>query len=107
MLCQHAFGVPFVLSIPAELVQGLDKLAGQNRQVITAEQDRHSLLWTGDADTTVVVQRLLEAASKPYFQMLELWLCQGVLNDPYAEFMVEEDKVTRHSRLHPIVLATF
>lgn len=41
----------------------------------------------------MVVQRLLEAASQPYFQMLELWLCQGLLNDPYAEFMVEEDKV--------------
>lgn len=40
-----------------------------------------------------MVQRLLQAASKPYFSMLELWLCQGVLNDPYAEFMVEEDKV--------------
>ena len=40
-----------------------------------------------------MVQRLLRSASRPYFEMLECWLCQGVLSDPYAEFMVEEDKV--------------
>lgn len=42
----------------------------------------------------MLVQKLLRAASTPYFAMLELWLCQGVLNDPYAEFMVQEDKVS-------------
>ncbi len=47
-----------------------------------------------------MVQRLLRAASRPYFEMLEYWLCQGLLNDPYAEFMVEEDKVTFSTSLH-------
>lgn len=51
------------------------------------------LLWAGNVEATAVVQRLLRAASRPYFEMLEYWLCQGALNDPYAEFMVEEDKV--------------
>lgn len=43
-----------------------------------------------------MVQRLLQAASKPYFSMLELWLCQGLLNDPFAEFMVEENTVSQY-----------
>jgi hypothetical protein len=47
----------------------------------------------GDVDATKLVQNLLEKTSEPYFSMLELWLCQGLLNDPYSEFMVEEDKV--------------
>lgn len=42
------------------------------------------------------MQKLLQAATEPYFSMLQLWLHQGVLNDPYAEFMVQEDKV-RHA----------
>ena len=50
-------------------------------------------LCAGDEQAMVLVQKLLHAATRPYFSMLELWLCQGVLNDPYAEFMVEEDKV--------------
>lgn len=48
---------------------------------------------TGDLEATHLMQKLLKAASTPYFAMLELWLCQGVLSDPYAEFMVQEDKV--------------
>lgn len=40
------------------------------------------------------MQKLLKAASAPYFSMLELWLRQGVLEDPYAEFMVQQDKVS-------------
>ena len=48
----------------------------------------------GNVEATAVAQRLLQAASQPYFSMLELWLCQGLLNDPYAEFMVEEDKAS-------------
>ena len=47
----------------------------------------------GDADAVAVLQRLLSSASRPYFEMLEGWLCKGILDDPYAEFMVREDKV--------------
>ena len=38
----------------------------------------------------------MQEACIPYFYMLELWLCQGVLEDPYSEFMVEEKKVRSH-----------
>lgn len=31
-------------------------------------------------------------ASKPYFSMLDNWLHKGVINDPYNEFMIVEDK---------------
>ena len=30
-------------------------------------------------------------------RVLERWLCEGVVNDPYGEFTVQEHKVIRHS----------
>eukprot|EP01112_Ceratiomyxa_fruticulosa_P004486 TRINITY_DN15026_c0_g1_i1.p1 TRINITY_DN15026_c0_g1~~TRINITY_DN15026_c0_g1_i1.p1 ORF type:complete len:854 (-),score=186.01 TRINITY_DN15026_c0_g1_i1:181-2742(-) len=33
---------------------------------------------------------LMQKASAPYHQMLEAWIYEGVINDPYAEFMIEE-----------------
>lgn len=33
------------------------------------------------------------AAAEPYFAMLERWLGVGLVDDPYQEFMVQEDKV--------------
>ena len=52
------------------------------------------MLFVGDSDALVILQRLLTATCKPYFEMLESWLCRGILKDPYAEFMVKEDKVS-------------
>lgn len=52
-----------------------------------------SIFSSGDAEALSTLQRLLATSSKPYFEMLEAWLCEGVLNDPYAEFMIREDKV--------------
>jgi len=45
----------------------------------------------GDAAATALLQRLLRAGCGPYFCALERWLCEGVLDDPFAEFMVQED----------------
>lgn len=45
----------------------------------------------GDASAHALVLRLLRVASEPYFAMLERWLCEGVVDDPYEEFMVQEN----------------
>ena len=51
----------------------------------------------GERTSAVLVHKLLEAAAEPYFRMLELWLTQGELDDPYKEFMIEvgRDEVER------------
>jgi hypothetical protein len=43
----------------------------------------------GERTSAALVHKLLEAAGEPYFRMLELWLTQGELDDPYKEFMIE------------------
>ncbi|GMH33486.1 hypothetical protein BSKO_01320 [Bryopsis sp. KO-2023] len=47
--------------------------------------------YTGDRDAHFVLRKLLEAASIPYFEIMEKWLCEGVLDDPYDEFIVQEN----------------
>uniref|UniRef100_A0A4W5LKA2 Gamma-tubulin complex component n=1 Tax=Hucho hucho TaxID=62062 RepID=A0A4W5LKA2_9TELE len=47
---------------------------------------------SGDAKATSVLNFLLEKASAPYLQMLELWIYHGELKDPYDEFMVASDE---------------
>jgi len=34
--------------------------------------------------------RLMQAASEPYFEILERWLYLGVIEDPYGEFFIED-----------------
>jgi hypothetical protein len=48
----------------------------------------------GDGAAHRLALRLLRAAAEPYFAMLERWLCEGTVDDPYAEFMVQEDSVS-------------
>lgn len=43
----------------------------------------------GDAAGRALVERLLAAAAAPYFDVLGRWLAEGVLDDPYSEFMVK------------------
>eukprot|EP00887_Chlorella_sp_A99_P000883 scaffold5.g883.t1 len=53
--------------------------------------DRRAGESLGDAQAHKLALRLLRAAAEPYFAMLERWLAEGQLDDPYAEFMVQED----------------
>jgi hypothetical protein len=43
----------------------------------------------GDRAGQQLVGQLLEAAAEPYFGILRQWMCAGVLDDPYGEFMVK------------------
>ena len=45
----------------------------------------------GDVHAHRLAIRLLRAAAEPYFQMLEQWICNGKVDDPWNEFMVIED----------------
>lgn len=47
----------------------------------------------GNGPGRSLLQHLLTAAAAPYCSGLEQWLRQGVLDDPYHEFMVQEDAV--------------
>ena len=45
------------------------------------------------------MKKLLRAGCQPYFQMLEMWLAEGSLDDPFQEFMVCCDMVSSCAEL--------
>jgi hypothetical protein len=54
----------------------------------------------GDRAGQQLVGQLLEAAAEPYFGILQQWMCSGVLDDPYGEFMVKVGyRTIQHSTL--------
>jgi gamma-tubulin complex component 2 len=42
----------------------------------------------GDPLASKFLSRILTAVTAPYFSMLELWICHGIIDDPYGEFVV-------------------
>ena len=54
----------------------------------------------GDQKTHELCLHLVEAACKPYFEMLSKWMYQGTVEDPYCEFMIEEHELIQKDRLH-------
>ncbi|GBG65400.1 hypothetical protein CBR_g50761 [Chara braunii] len=46
----------------------------------------------GDSSSHALLMKLLQSASAPYLAMLEKWIYEGTINDPYGEFLVEENK---------------
>lgn len=53
----------------------------------------HALLLenAGNYSAHSLLLRLMRSASAPYFRSLESWIYEGIVNDPYAEFMVVQD----------------
>ena len=44
----------------------------------------------GNAGDSLQLREVLAAAAAPYFGMLEAWLWQGRIQDPFQEFMVQQ-----------------
>lgn len=47
----------------------------------------------------LLMQNLLETAAVPYMQQLHVWLTQGVVDDPYSEFLIEDNQVNILKRI--------
>ncbi|RFU33452.1 hypothetical protein B7463_g2840, partial [Scytalidium lignicola] len=56
-------------------------------------------LMSGDPAAKALLTSLLGDASRPYMIMLNEWLHNGSINDPYAEFLVREQKSIGRERL--------
>lgn len=54
----------------------------------------------GQAQLQELCLHLTQAACKPYFLMLQRWVYEGVIADPYQEFMITEHEMIQKDRLH-------
>ncbi|GAB1597452.1 gamma-tubulin complex component 2-like [Argonauta hians] len=48
--------------------------------------------FAGDSKSQELCLFLTQAACAPYFEILEMWIYKGIINDPYEEFFVVENE---------------
>jgi gamma-tubulin complex component 2 len=53
----------------------------------------------GNPSAQQLLQLLMEAAAAPYFALLQQWVYKGIIDDPYLEFFVEEEKTFNKEKL--------
>lgn len=61
----------------------------------------------GDSAVRTLLQKLTHAASSPYFRILERWVYEGVIDDPYGEFLIEENRTLEKESLSQDYHATY
>ncbi|XP_078181625.1 spc97 / Spc98 family of spindle pole body (SBP) component isoform X1 [Carex rostrata] len=53
----------------------------------------------GDNAVRSLLERMTECASDAYFSILERWVYEGVIDDPYCEFFISENKLLKKESL--------
>lgn len=53
----------------------------------------------GDIKGQELCLYLTQSACVPYFEILEKWIYKGIINDPYSEFLVEENETIHKEKL--------
>ena len=53
----------------------------------------------GDPLASKFMSRILSTTTEPYFRMLEHWICNAVIEDPYDEFVIQENSTITTSDL--------
>ncbi|KAJ3307096.1 Gamma-tubulin complex component 2 [Kappamyces sp. JEL0829] len=56
-------------------------------------------LYGGSSASKALYSHLLSECAKPFFGILKKWICNGVLDDPYHEFMIQERASLSKDRL--------
>ncbi|KAG2439312.1 hypothetical protein HXX76_004671 [Chlamydomonas incerta] len=93
----------FYCQQPAAALAVLADVATAAADLYRSSADLLNLLYTrynscaGNGPGRSLLQHLLTAAAAPYCAGLEQWLRQGLLDDPYHEFMVQEDAMLRRN----------
>ncbi|KAJ8868461.1 hypothetical protein PR048_029989 [Dryococelus australis] len=58
--------------------------------------------YIGDSKGQDLCFYLIQSASVPYMEILEKWICKGVICDPYAEFLVEDNEIIQKEDMPPV-----
>lgn len=69
--------------------------------------DNQAAAIAGDSAARSLLQKLLEYASAPYLGILERWVYKGVIDDPYGEFFIDENKALQKESLIQDYNATY
>lgn len=79
--------IEILASIVDEIIRG--RLRGG---ALLSVLHAHAMNQLSDSKAQELCLHLAQAASEPYFTILEQWIYKGVIDDPYDEFLVKEEK---------------
>ncbi|XP_078447236.1 spc97 / Spc98 family of spindle pole body (SBP) component [Wolffia australiana] len=86
--CQPMIGSMHALSTVIKQIS-TDDLSGAATLNLLQNQAR---AMAGDCAVRTLLEKMTECASTPYLRILERWVYEGVIEDPYGEFFISEDK---------------
>jgi gamma-tubulin complex component 2 len=82
----------------AHICKAIDKGECKGGAVLSILHEKTTSM-IGDAKGEELSLYLTQAACVPYFEMLQKWIYKGVINDPYGEFLVEENEEMEKNKL--------
>ncbi|UJR27736.1 hypothetical protein I4U23_009013 [Adineta vaga] len=91
----HTEPVMEMMEVVANIVRTLNKGNTVGRAVLDLLHEQ-TLKLSGHKQAYDICFFLAKSAYKPYLTMLETWIHNGLIDDPYGEFMVQENKDIIH-----------
>ncbi|CAF1021358.1 unnamed protein product [Rotaria sp. Silwood1] len=91
----HTEPVMEMMEIIANIVRTLNKGNTTGRAVLDLLHEQ-TLKLSGHKQAYDICFFLAKSSYKPYLTMLETWIHNGIIDDPYGEFMVQENKDIIH-----------
>uniref|UniRef100_A0A1D1XJG6 Gamma-tubulin complex component n=1 Tax=Anthurium amnicola TaxID=1678845 RepID=A0A1D1XJG6_9ARAE len=88
------FCQPMVASMHA-LSNVIEKVSSSNLSgsaTINLLQNQSKAM-AGDSAVRTLLEKMTQCASTPYLKILERWVYEGVIDDPYGEFFISENKL--------------
>ncbi|XP_060602983.1 gamma-tubulin complex component 2-like [Ruditapes philippinarum] len=86
------------LEIMASIANSINRGECIGGAVLSLLHDKTSS-FIGDVKGQELCLYLTQSACVPYFEVLEKWIYKGIINDPYSEFLVEENETINKEKL--------
>ncbi|XP_033104280.1 gamma-tubulin complex component 2-like [Anneissia japonica] len=86
------------MEILASIASSVERGACSGGSVLSLLHEKTTSM-IGDAKAQDLCLYLTQSACAPYFEILEKWIYKGIINDPYCEFMVEENESVHKEKL--------
>ncbi|XP_047522508.1 gamma-tubulin complex component 2-like isoform X2 [Pieris napi] len=86
------------MQVLASIVTNIGKSELRGGAVLTVLHEKTSTLM-GDARAQEIALFLTERACRPYLDILDRWIHKGSVNDPFHEFMIEDNELINKEEL--------
>ncbi|KAK1323412.1 hypothetical protein QJS10_CPA02g00644 [Acorus calamus] len=93
--CQPMLGAIHALSIVVEKASAANISGSATLNLLQSQ----AKAMAGDSAVSSLLEKMTECASSPYLGILERWVYEGIIDDPYGEFFIAENKSLKKESL--------